>query len=116
MVLENKIKNENIIEVPEDTESMFKRIMVEIYRCDFDFSNAISNYYELENGDGLYCELVETQYLDKKEQIGQGVFININEDGCGLHGEFERFVCERYNLHKEKVVTLNIKKIIRNSS
>lgn len=115
MTLENKVKNKNVIEVPDDTDDLFKKITVKLGRFyNFDLPRAIVNYYDIEVGDVLCCELVEIESKNGKRPIEGEVLIDIGSDG-DMYGAFQSFIPDRYNFEYYQVLTMNIKKIVKSS-
>lgn len=107
-----------------EVEPIFQELYVKLGYGEgeeFDIPRGIVNYYSLEEGDALHCEIVElkgprrsTSKTQEVKKIGKDTLVDI----VGLaevHGVFPPATFDLYNMEAYEYALLKIKKAIKRS-
>ncbi|MBI2632099.1 hypothetical protein HYW75_03785 [Candidatus Pacearchaeota archaeon] len=73
----------------------------------------IKNHYDIRNGDGLLCEIVELYNGERKERVKKDILVDISFIFGGLGGVFSKGTIDKYNLSRYRHAHLYIKKAIK---
>jgi len=108
-------------EKKKDIPEVFKKVWVKLQWGrgeEFTVPYGILNFYKLENGDALHCELVrvEGEQKGKSKDINEEVLIDILSPRGEMHGRFPEGFFQRHSLedYGSGTALLLIKKRIQN--
>lgn len=105
--------------IGSEVEKIFREMYVKL-SCgignEFEIPMGIKNYYSLEVGDALYCEIVSLQDKggENVRKIGVDVLVDIFKENEGVPlGRIPEAIFDLYEMQKNEYAHLRIKGIIR---